>query len=148
MEQSISELQLQAKCFQWAWNTFPETRKCLWHVTNECKPYPPETAFEYTKRMGLSETPENWMHRAYPGETKKSFSIRVAKMKAAGLVPGVYDLHFQWGGQLYVFELKVGHNKQSPEQEEWGRIMRLQGARTFEIRYFEEFEEQFSLIVT
>src|SRR4051812_48799971 len=29
-----SEIQLQAKCFQWAWNTYPETRRCLAHVPN------------------------------------------------------------------------------------------------------------------
>jgi hypothetical protein len=29
-----SELQMQAKCFQWAWNTFPATRRLLFHVPN------------------------------------------------------------------------------------------------------------------
>lgn len=29
-----SELQLQGECFQWAWNTFPKTRRLLFHVPN------------------------------------------------------------------------------------------------------------------
>lgn len=29
-----SEIQLQAKCFQWAWNTYPQTRRLLAHVPN------------------------------------------------------------------------------------------------------------------
>lgn len=29
-----SEIQLQAECFQWLWNTHPETRLCCFHVPN------------------------------------------------------------------------------------------------------------------
>jgi hypothetical protein len=29
-----SELQDQAEFFQWAWNTYPDTRRCLFHVPN------------------------------------------------------------------------------------------------------------------
>lgn len=29
-----TEIQLQAKCFQYAWNYFPETRLCFFHVPN------------------------------------------------------------------------------------------------------------------
>lgn len=29
-----SELQLQAECFQWLWNNYPQTRRCLFHVPN------------------------------------------------------------------------------------------------------------------
>ena len=29
------EAVLQAKCFQWCWNEFPETRRLLFHVENE-----------------------------------------------------------------------------------------------------------------
>lgn len=34
METIKSEIQLQAECFQWAWNTFPTTRRLLAHVPN------------------------------------------------------------------------------------------------------------------
>lgn len=30
----MTEYQLQAKCFQWAWNEYPETRKLLFHIPN------------------------------------------------------------------------------------------------------------------
>lgn len=29
-----SEIQIQSECFQWAWNTYPQTRKLLFHVPN------------------------------------------------------------------------------------------------------------------
>jgi len=31
----MSEIQLQAACFKWAWNTFPETRYLFFSVPNE-----------------------------------------------------------------------------------------------------------------
>lgn len=30
----MSEDQLQASCWQWAWNTYPQTRRLLWAVPN------------------------------------------------------------------------------------------------------------------
>lgn len=33
-ETAKSELQLQAQCFQWAWNNYPETRRLLFAVPN------------------------------------------------------------------------------------------------------------------
>lgn len=30
----MTEDQLQEKCFQWAWNTYPQTRRLLWAVPN------------------------------------------------------------------------------------------------------------------
>lgn len=37
----MTEDQLQSKCFQWTWNTHPETRYCLWAVPNggDRRPY-------------------------------------------------------------------------------------------------------------
>ena len=29
-----SEIRIQAAAFQWAWNTYPATRRCLFHVPN------------------------------------------------------------------------------------------------------------------
>lgn len=29
-----SEIALQSECFRWAWNNFPETRRCIFHVPN------------------------------------------------------------------------------------------------------------------
>lgn len=33
----ISESSLTAHCFQWAWNQYPKTRHCLFHIANEGK---------------------------------------------------------------------------------------------------------------
>jgi len=33
----ITENQLTAMCFQWAWNQYPKTRFCLFHIVNEGK---------------------------------------------------------------------------------------------------------------
>lgn len=30
----MSEIQIQAQSFQWAWNEHPETRRCFFHVPN------------------------------------------------------------------------------------------------------------------
>lgn len=30
----MTEIQLQAACFQWAWNTYPSTRGLLFHIPN------------------------------------------------------------------------------------------------------------------
>ena len=30
----MTEDQLQAKCFQWIWNTYPNLRRLCWHVPN------------------------------------------------------------------------------------------------------------------
>lgn len=34
MANNESEIQLQARCFQWHWNTFPKERGMLFHVDN------------------------------------------------------------------------------------------------------------------
>lgn len=101
-----SELQLQAKCFQWLWNEYPETRLCCWHVPNG-------------------------------GARSK---IEATQLKASGVVKGVHDLHFFWKGSLYVFELKVGTNRQTAEQKAWGEAMKRQGAILYEVREFQLFQ--------
>lgn len=117
-----SELQLQAECFQYTWNYHPETRMCIWHVTNEMKPF--------------------------PGESDQAFRIRVSKAKAAGLVPGVSDLHFIWDGTLHVFELKVRYNRLSDAQKAFRDKAVAQGAKFYEIREAELFKEIFRSILT
>lgn len=113
----MNELQLQAKCYQWAYGTFPQIRKLLWHVPNETKPY--------------------------PGEPKRDFYIRLNHLKAAGLLPGCHDLHLFWKSVLYTFELKVDYNGQSPEQYAFGTAIVDQGGQTFEIRDLETFKTIF-----
>lgn len=131
----MSELQLQATCFQWLWNIYPETRLCCWHVTNEMKPYPAETPEQAAKRGCPVEL-------AYPGESGRDFSIRVAKAKAAGLVSGVWDMHFVWNG-FHIWEFKVGKNTLTKEQVAFKQaILRNMPSARFSVFYDEKsFQE-------
>jgi hypothetical protein len=110
---SMTEIQLQSTCFQWAWNTYPDTRRLLAHVPN--------------------------------GSSRNK--IEAMQLKSSGVVPGVHDLFFYWKGQLYWFELKVGTNKQSPEQTLFGKAMTAQGAICHEIRTVEHFQTLFKSII-
>ena len=78
--------------------------------------------------------------------------IRTAqKMKATGLLSGVWDLHMFWRSHFYVFEQKVGKNQLTRDrlsksgariygQLEWGERMRAHGATTYIIRTLEQFQ--------
>jgi hypothetical protein len=56
-----------------------------------------------------------------------------AKLKRAGLKKGVWDVHVAWPTKknpgLYI-EFKIGKNKLTPEQEEWGERSRAKGYAT------------------
>lgn len=43
-QQTLSEIQIQAQCFSWLWNSYPETRRCFFHVPNGGKRSPIEAA--------------------------------------------------------------------------------------------------------
>lgn len=109
----MSEIQLQADCFQWHWNNYPDLRRLLWAVPNG-------------------------------GARSK---VEAAQLKASGVVAGVFDLHFFYCEQLYIFELKVGNNVKSKAQEDWEKIMVAEGAIAFEIRTLEEFQNKIISIV-
>ena len=109
----MTEIQLQAQCFQYAWNEHPETRRLLAHVPN--------------------------------GSSRNK--IEAMQLKASGVLAGVHDLFFYWKGQLYWFELKVGSNRQSPEQVAFGEAMKAQGAVCYEVRSFEQFQSIFTQII-
>lgn len=112
-DNQLSEIQLQSACFQWAWNTYPETRRLLFHIPN--------------------------------GGSRNR--IEASQLKAAGVLAGVHDLLFFWKNQLYWFELKVGVNRQSPEQIAFGKAMTSQGAQCHEIRTVDQFQSVFKSIV-
>lgn len=109
----MSEDQLQATCWQWAWNFYPITRRCLWAVPNG-------------------------------GSRNKA---EACKFQATGVLPGVWDMHFFWKGNFYIFEFKVGTNTLSKPQEAWGKAMGDQGAIGWEIRTFESFKTIFEKIL-
>lgn len=109
----MSEIQLQSACFQWAWNNYPRTRMCLFHV---------------------------------PNGSRRS-KIEAMQLKASGVVAGVHDLLFYHKRQLYCFEMKVGSNRQTPEQIAFGAAMMAQGAILYEVRDVQTFQTIFKSIV-
>lgn len=119
--EQLAHDQLQAKCFQWAHNTYPSVRGLIWAVMNEQK-----------KAIG---------------ETKYSHMRRIQAAKAIGLRPGVYDLNVYWHGRLYGFDMKVGKDKLSEEQKDWAEKVELHGGKCFEIRGFEQFQTIFMQIM-
>lgn len=130
MDNLLSELQLQRDCFIWSWNQFPETRGLLFHVTNEVKPMRLDTG-----------------NGIYLEETQRQLSIRIAKMKAAGLVAGVADLVFLWN-PVYCFELKVGKNNTSKEQQAFAKQVEDRGHHYCIIRDLDTFKKIFTSLVT
>lgn len=118
----LSEDQLQAQIWQKAWNEYPEARRCMWAVPNSA--------------IGKIMTFKDQM--------------QANKLKATGLLDGVWDLHLFWKSHLYLFELKVGNNHLTYDhidnknkihhgQKQWGEIMRSQGAITHVVWSVEEF---------
>lgn len=106
---------LQAECFQWLWNTYPETRYCCFAVINEMK---------------------------HAGNNR---AFNVAKLKAVGMLPGVWDMLFYWKGVLYAFDIKVGKDKLSEKQVKFKEAIEKQGGICYEIRTFEQFKALFSV---
>jgi hypothetical protein len=84
-----------------------------------------------------------------------------ARMKAMGLLAGVWDLHLFWHGEFHIFECKVGRNtltrdrvvktKRGPArvygQQEWGELMAAHGAHRHVFRTVDEGLAQFAEIM-
>ena len=113
MEIQLSHNQLQQKCWQYLWNTFPATRFTAWHTKNEDIPH--------------------------KGETKKSYVIRRSQDKAVGLLPGVWDLVWYNKGVLYLFDIKVGKDKLSENQIRFRTMIESNGGKAFVIPDLETF---------
>ena len=73
--------------------------------------------------------------------------IEAMKLKATGVISGVYDLHFFHKKTLHLFELKVGSNKLSENQTNWGLQLCAHGAEIYEIRDFETFKNIIDVII-
>lgn len=101
MNQPLSEDQLQAQLWKWAWNTYPKFRGMMWAVPNA----------------------------AIGQIVSKKDIIQAQKMEATGLLKGVWDLHaYPVNGPLHIIETKFGANGLSKEQTWWGDIMVSNGA--------------------
>lgn len=105
---------VQQNCFQYLWNTYPQTRRTFWHTSNELAPYPKEKESDFKKRI---------FYR-----------------KAIGVLPGVTDLVWYWKGCLYVFDVKVGNDVISESQHLFVDAIEAQGGKFYEINNLEQFK--------
>lgn len=67
-----SEIQIQAEAFQLVWNTFPQTRRKIWHVPNGGKRNPAEAMQLKASGVvaGVSDIHMAWKGRLYIWEFK------------------------------------------------------------------------------
>ena len=114
-----SEEQLQATFWKWAWNTHHIARRCMWAVPNSA--------------IGII--------------VSRKDIIQAEKMKATGLLKGVWDLHLFWKGRFYIIETKFGSNGLSDDQKEWGDLMASHGAVRHIYRTLEEGVKIFESII-
>ena len=115
MEKSlITHDRLMQNCYTWLHNSYPHLRKTSWAVINELKPY--------------------------PGESIKSFKIRLGYLKAIGLVTGVYDYHFYYKGVLHCFDFKIDYDKLSADQLKFKEAIEANGGHCYEIRSLKQFQ--------
>lgn len=124
-----SEDQLQKQFWEWAWNTYPQFRFQMWAVPNGA--------------IGKIET--------------KKEAIQASKMKATGLLEGVWDLHCFNNGKFHIIETKFGNNgltvthidkkgKKHYGQKEWGELMAEHGAIRHIYRSLEEGKQVYESI--
>lgn len=90
---TTSELQLQAACFQWAWNTRPETRRLLFHVPNGGKRSKVEASWLKGSGVvsGIPDLVFVWRGHAYGFELKSEKGVVSDAQQA---------VHKAWQGQL------------------------------------------------
>lgn len=79
------------------------------------------------------------------GDDAKSRAIRMKYLKAEGLKTGVYDLFLPSprGGYAGLFvEMKIGGNKPTADQQEFGRDMRAEGYAAVVCYSFEQAQQE------
>jgi len=107
---------LQQKCWLLAWNKYPETRYCLFHVPNELRPY--------------------------KGESKLAHVIRIQQARGVGLLAGVLDFIFHWNNRMYILDIKVGKDSLSDAQKKFIETTERNGGKFLgEISDLDQFEQ-------
>ena len=104
--------QLQAACYKYFRETYPEYRHLLFSVNNNLTNY----GGNARQRMGI--------------------------LLSLGVHKGVTDFILYFGGKMYGMDIKIGYDKLSPEQVEFIDAIREQGGDGFEIRSLEFFSEK------
>lgn len=85
--------------------------------------------------------------RPHPGETQAKLSLRIAQAKSIGMVPGVLDLVFYWKGCLHIFDIKLGTDRLSQQQNTFIDQVEKNGGKAYIISDFDEFCRIFTEIV-
>lgn len=139
----LSHDALLSKCFQYTWNKYPKTRRLCFHVMNESKPVAPDLLqrilVQFCKFIGSYAAPSVISAFITRQLFDKEHQIRMAQNKAIGIVPGVFDLLLYYRNKLYAFDVKIGHDKLSEYQKEFGQQLINNGGEWLEIRSFEQF---------
>lgn len=126
----MTEDQLQAKFWAWAWNSYPEARRHMWAVPNSA--------------IGMILNQKDLM--------------QANKMKATGLLEGVWDLHIFWHNKFHIIETKIPGGRLSIDhvdskgrkhygQKEWGEMMVSHGAISHVYYSLEEGQAIFRQII-
>lgn len=116
--------QLQAKCFQYVWNTYPSLRRLMWHTPNETK----QDDFILKEVAKVDKT----LASRLANQVRKRLGIHLSTRKAIGVVKGVTDLTFYYNGRLHAFDVKLETDRMSEEQKHFASQVISQGG-TFDI---------------
>lgn len=90
-----------------------------------------------------------WFHNSFPLLRGLLFHVRNNSnnaregeyWKELGVIPGVSDFIFLYGGFCYCIELKTKTGYQSPEQIAWQALIEEQGIKYYVIDTIEDFKE-------
>lgn len=108
-----NEGRIQAECFAWFWNTYPNYRKLLFHVPNE------------NDRADSNPI---------QGAMRKSLGV------VAGVSDLILLLNRGGHGALLI-EMKDEHGSQNTAQKEWQRLVESQGYKYCLCRNLAQFKE-------
>lgn len=106
-----NESKLQAKCFRWCWNEFPETRRLLFHVENEGN-----------------------RSDAIDGSRRKAMGLVAGVSDLILLMP-----RGPWHGLCIEMKTTDRGSSQSDEQRSWQVLVQNQGYRYEVVRTEDEF---------
>lgn len=125
---------IQQEIFMYCWNTYPQSRYCMWHTPNEFKKdsFLIDKVIEYFK----GKLPYYFINLFK--DHHQQFIIQLAKRKAIGVLKGVPDLTLYYRGVLYTFDVKIGHDKLSPEQIRFINTAAKNGGQFYEINSIDQ----------
>lgn len=124
--------QLQAKCFKYVWNTYPELRQLMWHTPNEL---PLDTSI-----LGVIKKFGHEVVSTVKNHITKQHNIQLSRRSAIGVVKGIVDLVMFNNGKLHTFDIKLGADKLSKEQISFIERVKSNGGTYDTIEDFDSFK--------